>query len=164
MDEIWVVVSEFPSYAVTNYGTVTNIATQRDVIQSMTKQGALKVGLMRDHIQYTRSVKVLVADAFIDGRSDIFNTPIQLDGNPRNVNADNLLWRPRWFAWKYKHQFYNIPKGVDRGKLLDESTGEIYDSILAAATEEGLLIEDIFKSIHYKERVFPTNQVFSFLR
>lgn len=164
MDEIWVALDEFPSYAVTNYGTITNIATRRDVRQSQTKQGAVKVGLMRGGVQYTRSVKVLVAETFVDGRSDIFDTPINLDGDPRNNNADNLAWRPRWFAWKYSRQFSHISKADRQGPVRDLRTREVYDSVYDASITNGLLMTDVWRSIHHEEATFPTKQQFGLIK
>ncbi len=108
LEEHWSDIPEFPNYCVSDLGAVVNKSTGRYLIQTMATGGTYKVGLVRAGKQYTRSVKVLVAEAFVEGQSEIFNTPIQLDGYQENMRWDNLMWRPRWFAWKYTRQFSEV--------------------------------------------------------
>jgi hypothetical protein len=73
-------------YEVSNFGRIYNIQTGREMVLSPTLQGILTVGLMSENHdgypnrQYRRSVKRLVAEAFVPGETDLFDTPIQLDG------------------------------------------------------------------------------------
>ena len=106
--EEWKTIEEFPNYDISNYGNIANNFNEVLLEVSKTKQGALKVGLVKDGKQYTRSVKVLVAEAFVIGQTDIFDTPILLDGNQSNCSAWNIEWRPRWHAWNYSYQFNDI--------------------------------------------------------
>ena len=134
------------------------------MILSPTIQGELTVGLMREGTQYRRSVKVLVATAFVDGYSDIFNTPIQLDGNKSNLNDWNIRWRPRWFAWKYAHQFSEMyPSWYYRGPIFDTTYNIQYVTILEAALTNGTLCEDIRDSILNDTIVFPTGEKFVYI-
>lgn len=158
MDEKWRIVEEFPTYKVSNYGDVLNHASGRVLKQSQTKAGLVKVGLVSGGVQYTRSVAVLVAEAFVLGRSDIFNTPIHMDGDQTNNRADNLMWRPRWFAWKYFRQF-DEPRRGNRA-IVDIHSGREYKNLFEAATTHGLLTQDIAKAISLKAPVFPTKQYF----
>ena len=161
MDEKWVIIGDFPMYRVSNYGQVLNHATGKLINSSQTKGGLVKIGLVQGGIQYTRGLAVIVADAFVFGRTDIFNTPIHLDGDQTNNRAENLMWRPRWFAWKYFHQF-DDPTYQKRGPVLDVVSKVWYPTILDAATQNGLLFKDIMRSIAKHEEVFPTRQIFSF--
>lgn len=160
MDEIWATIEDFPNYSVSSFGNVVNKSTDRLIKISRTSQGALKVGLVKGRKQYTRSVKVLVATYFVDGHSDIFDTPIHLDTDQENVRADNLVWRPRWFAFKYSRQFFDFATEDVVGKLRDRDTGKVYDNVLEVVMQNGLLIQDVRASIYRSIRTFPTKQLF----
>lgn len=161
MDTQWARIQEFPDYSISNYGEVVNEHTQRLMRLSTTLQGAIKVNLVNEEGRSTRSVKVLVAEAFVNGQNDIFNTPIHLDGEQRNCRADNLMWRPRWFAWKYTRQFRILPGYINRGPVLELESQVQYFTIYDAATSNGLLFLDVWQSILLvKDQVFPTWQRF----
>jgi hypothetical protein len=160
MEEIRAPIIGFPTYEVSNLGKVYNIRTGREMVLSPTEEGTLTVGLMYDGTQYRRSVKVLVARAFVKGENDIFDTPIQLDNDKRNCRAENILWRPRGFAWEYTHQFDSSDLWYYTEPVLDIVSGEVYDNILEAATINGLLCKDVRQSIFTTRRVFPTGQQF----
>lgn len=179
MTEFWLQVKDFPdaynedfiqrfsNYNVSNLGRVRNVVTDRIIKLSRTKQGAVKVGLYDGNgKQYTRSLKLLVAHAFVPGYThDLFNTPIHLDGDQVNCNADNLIWRPRWFAWKYARQFENIDEYVNRGPIYDCDTSLRYNNIAEAAMRLGLLCKDIhIASIVYGNPVFPTFHKFAWVK
>ncbi len=161
MEERWSTIEEYPTYKVSNYGDVFNQTTGKRMKESVTRTGLVKVGLVSSGVQYTRGVAVLVAEAFVFGRSDIFDTPIHLDGDQSNNREDNLEWRPRWFAWKYARQFSET-SNHNRGPVLDLSSGFWYTTLLEAAMTNGLLIKDILRSITFQQEVFPTKQIFSF--
>lgn len=164
MQEIWVPLYEFPQYNISNHGRIINELRQSPVRQSFTHNGNAKVGLSVDGKQYTRSVAVLVAETFLEGRTEQFDTPIHLDGDPRNCRADNLVYRPRWFAWKYRHQFDNISPVHSRGPVIDLDTKEVYRDVVETATTNGLLFKGVWRSIQMKEDAFPTWQRFDFVR
>lgn len=170
MDIVWSRIDEFPNYLVSNFGDVMNETTGRILYQSTTIQGAVKVNLIKDGRVYSRSVKVLVAKSFVE-RIDLghvlFDTPIHLDGNQQNNRADNLMWRPRWFAWKYTRQFSKISNLYYKGPIRDVKTREIYLHIYEAAVLNGLLFKDIWRSILLTSPpspTFPTGQIFEFVR
>lgn len=164
MYEYGVSIDGFPDYEVTNYGRIFNIKTNREMILSPTAEGDsdLSVGLYRNHRQYRLSVKVLVAKTFVDGYSEIFNTPIQLDGDKTNLRSDNMVWRPRWFAWRYTHQFKEIPDWYHYGPLIELRSQTSYNDYLEAAMVNGILCEDIRTSVYAGSRVFPTGQIFGY--
>jgi hypothetical protein len=169
-DEIWEHIEEFPNYAVSNYGRVMNLTSQTVMQPSLTKQGALKISLVNDFGRKTRSVKVLVADAFVEGKTDIFNTPIHLDMDQRNVCAYNLVWRPRWFSWVYTYQDREPEEDRNtrygRGPIIDIDSGDLYTDIYHASRVNGLIWWHVYVSLHSDNNlkgVFPTGQRFSFL-
>jgi len=164
MEERWVLIQGFPNYILSNYGEVVSEKSRRLIKASRTKQGALKVGLVLDGDQYTMSLKVLVATHFVEGETQIFNTPIQLDNNQENVRADNLVWRPRWFAWKYKRQFEDIHRWLYQTKYIDLETGAEYATMFDIATVNGLLCRDVEKGIITHQPIFPTWQEFRYFK
>jgi hypothetical protein len=169
-DEIWEYIEGFPNYAVSNYGRVMNLVTEKQVKPSLTKQGGLKIALFNDVGRLTRSVRVLVANAFVEGKTEVFNTPIHLDMNQNNVCADNLMWRPRWFSWIHANQDKEPEEDrhqrYERGPIIDIDSGQIYTDVYHVAKVNGLIWWDVYVSLHTETNhkgVFPTNQRFSFL-
>lgn len=161
MQERWSMISEFPTYSVSNYGQVRNMETHRVIRQSITTAGVAKIGLVVGGKQYTRSVALLVAEAFVLGRTETFDTPVHIDGCSSNNRKDNLVWRPRWFACKYAKQFDDTTHH-NRGPIIDLTTRVWYDTVLDASMANVLLIKDIMRSIMTKEECWPTRNVFGF--
>jgi hypothetical protein len=164
MEEIRKRIKGFENYEVTTYGEVINIHTSRVMTWSPTLLGEMTVGLVRDGHQYRRSVKRLVAHAFVSGKSDIFDTPILLDGNKTNLRADNMMWRPRWFAWKYTHQFSDPEHWYYLGPVIELDSLKTYDTCIEAAMNNGLLCIDVYLSILNERPVWPTGQDFGWYR
>lgn len=154
----------FPSYEITNFGRVFNIRTGREMVLSPTHYDILTVGLMYEGRQYRRSVKVLVARAFVPGETDVFNTPIQLDGDRANLHESNIVWRPRWFAWSYARQFISVPGWAFTGPVLNNVNGVKYKTIFEAAITNGNLCEDIRHSTTAGTRVFPEGDTYTYVR
>jgi hypothetical protein len=164
--ERWVRIKEFPIYEVSNLGRVANTINDFFVRPSLTLQGALKVGLVRNGKQYTRSLKVIVADSFVNGRTETFNTPVLMDGNQLNCVAHNLVWRPRWYAWSYSYQFHNIPPHFRKGPIVEISDDGIvlcaYLDIVEVGITNGLLFKDVWQGVISRQPVYPTSQLFLF--
>lgn len=165
--EEWRVLDEFPKYEISNLGRIARSRDDFIVAPSKTQHGDLKVRLYLDQYETrTRLLKVLVAETFVPRLDDIFDTPILIDGNPENVIAANITWRPRWYAWKYTRQFTEPqPEEYKRGPIVElDDDGRIiniYDDIIEAGITHGLLFELIWKNIHQQEQVFPTGQQFA---
>ena len=162
MEEIrWSTIEEFPSYKVSNHGDVVNQVTGRYLRPSQTRTGLVKVGFYQDGVQHSRSVALLVAKAFVFGRDEISNTPVHLDGDQENNHAENIVWRPRWFALAYIRQFTDT-RNHGRGPVFDLVSREWYPTLLDAAKANGLLIKEIIRLLPDKKPIFPTQQIFSF--
>jgi hypothetical protein len=146
----------FENYDITNYGRVINTDTGKVMTLSPTQAGDLTVGLVRDGYQYRRSVKVLVAESFVKGKTVLFNTPIQVDGNKHNLHYMNIEWRPRWFAWEYSRQHHNFQDWYRYGPVLDITTIIEYEDIWEAAIATTSLCKDIYDSIQRGFEVFPS--------
>lgn len=160
MEEQWRPIENFDGYSISNLGRVRTDKTGRILRQNENQFGLLQVGMMRDGVQYHRSVPLLVAKAFIFESRDAFNTPINLDGDRHNNQVDNLAWRPRWFARRYNQQFrYQYPNPIME-RIIDLKTHEIYENSLDCAQKNGLLNDDLVFSILNRTYVWPTYQEF----
>lgn len=157
-------IPDFWDYMIGSRGNVYSNVYARWLTPSPIQSGELTVGLSRDGKQYRRSVKVLVARAFVPGESFQCNTPILLDGDRTNLSADNIVWRPRWFAWHYAQQFTeeNYESYAYTGPIVDEKTGVVYPTIIDAAIGTGSLIADIRMSLLNKTKVYPHGGKFSY--
>ena len=127
-------------------GSVRNDETERILLPQVNQHGIVNVGLTKNKVQYKRALSILVAEAFVLRPSFTFDTPINLDGDRRNNRADNLLWRPRWFATKYYQQFQQTHPCFSR-KVQNIETGEVFNTSWEAALALGALDRDIAFSI-----------------
>ena len=163
MEEQWKLIREFPMYVVSDQGNVAHRdASKPPLTHSLTQHGEHTVGLMKDGHQYRRSVKVLVARAFVDTATDIFNTPILLNGDRGDLRAVNIRWRPRWFALMYQKQFDEIEDWWYVGPVLDQTDDVVYEDLLHAAISTGTLVRSIRLGMMNKTPVFPTGHMFVF--
>lgn len=163
MEIEWVEIQDFNNYIINSYGEIVNKTTGRLVKPSRNHQGIVKVGLSKEGRQYTRSVSHLVAITFVQGQDDIFDTPIHLDGDQSNNSVENLVWRPRWFAWAYSRQFKPLSENDNIGPIKEINTGDYYKNVYEAGVKNGLLFKDIRKSMVRGEACFPTFQTFSLI-
>lgn len=159
-EEIWEPIPDFPSYEVSNMGNVMNVVREKLVKPQINPQGVLYVPLYHNRRKTTRAVRALVANAFVEGKTRSFDTPINRDGDKHNNRADNLVWRPRWFAVTFSRQFGKDYPHADKGPVFDVATGLEYESVYEVATTFGLLMKDVYRSSYSETAVFPTRQVF----
>jgi hypothetical protein len=158
--EEWVAVEGFPGYSVNPFGQVKKDSTGRVLHTRVNQYGVPYVGLMRGWKQCIRSLPRLVASAFIPQPNEIFDTPINLDGDRSNCCVDNLQWRPRWYAVHYNNQFkdrYSTP--ID-GKIRDSASGAVFPNSFVAACSFGLLEREVVLSILNRTLAWPTYQQF----
>jgi len=158
--EDWREVEEFPMYMVNQYGDVYNIKSRNLLKHSINQQGIPSVAFYPEDKQYRRAVAPIVATAFLERPYPHFDTPIHLDGNRQNNNADNLMWRPRWFAIKYHQQFLSSHKQGFTVPIEIIETGEQFEDSMHAARTHGLLTNNIYDSILLNRRVFPLGMHF----
>lgn len=151
MRERWHELEEFPDYAVSDLGHVHNIKTGMPRKTSINQQGIVKISLYQGRELITRSVAVMVAEAFCEGKTNFFNTPIHLDGDRENCRADNLMWRPRWFAVQYHRQFESDVFHQMDVRIEDLETGKQYESVKEACMDLGLYYNDVYRSYIHEE-------------
>lgn len=158
--ERWAEISDFPGYSVSDWGRVLNQTTGFCLTPTKKPSGLVMVGLMANRVQCKRSLPLLVANAFVIRPSnELFDTPINLDGDRMNNNYTNLMWRPLWFARKYSRQFNDEHATVDM-PIEDVETGEVYQDSMHASTYNGVLDVEIYLSMLNNTYVWPTGQIF----
>lgn len=160
MKERWHELDEFPDYAVSNFGEVTNIKSGMPRKTSINQQGIVKISLYQGRELITRSVAVMVAEGFCEGQTEFFNTPIHLDGDRENCRADNLMWRPRWFAVQYHRQFQNDVFHKMDVHIEELSSGKEYYSVKEACMDLGLYYNDVYRSYLYEQEIRLTRHEF----
>jgi NUMOD4 motif len=160
MNEHWKTIPDFPEYDVSNFGNIRSNKSGRILSVSPNQFGVVQVGLMKNGVQYHRSVPLLVAKAFLPIKPGPFDTPINLDSDRSNNHIDNLVWRPRWFAIKYNRQFRYPPERHISRPIVDLKTGEVSSNSTDCAKRYGLLEEEIVIAIANKTYVWPTYQEF----
>lgn len=157
----WVPISDFPGYSVSPLGQVKKNANDRVLKPRLNQHDVPYVGLMREWRQCIRSLPKLVANTFLEVRNEIFDTPIQLDGDPWNCRADNLMWRPWWYAVRYKRQFhegrYDYPITEP---IRCKGDGVVYPDSFTAALRYGLLEEEVVQSVNRRTPTWLTYQYF----
>jgi hypothetical protein len=167
MQERWENIEDFPHYAVSNYGDVVNLKTDCLRKQTQNQQGVSMVTISRNGRGYTKAVGLLVARAHVLNQYDaeVFNTPIHLDGNRTNCHAENLMWRPRWFAIKYHQQFDFLNFRLANDPLEVIQTKEAFDHLRIPSVKYGLLYTQIVLSaLNRNVYTLPTGWSFRFLR
>jgi hypothetical protein len=162
--ETWKTIPEFPRYEVSDQGKVQNAETGRIMKLTPNRECILTVGMMYAGTQFRRSVPLLVAREFVPGGTEYFDTPINLDGDPFNCRANNLTWRPRWFAVKYKRQFADGFGILIPYQIRNIQTNEVFADSFECAKWYGVLEWDLVKSIEYRTFVWPVMQNFEVLR
>lgn len=163
MDEEWVIIPQFTKYLISSYGRIFNRSTEQMMRTSLTPFGHVKISLQSevDKLRYTRSVALLVAEAFVEPPNPLCSHIILLDGKLSNVAAYNIVWRPAWYSWKYTHQL-KVPQPMHYHNLsvTNISTNIKYKSIIEAGMAEGLLFIEIWASTYTGKKVFPYGHVF----
>lgn len=161
MEEQWREIAAFPQYRVSNLGNVQNVKTERILHPSITPQGHLKINLLKDGVKHTRQVNQLVGQLFLDApqREDFIST-IHLDGRKKNCQADNLLWRPRFFAIRYHMQFETPLWKRLRVPVVELKEQREYKTAQEAAMANGLVLTELLHAAYNKTFVWPTYQQF----
>lgn len=158
---MWTKLGAFPDYEIDPFGNVRRLKSGRPVAVTFNQQGVPMVGLSRDLKQHRRSLALMVATQFLDRPPNSrFDTPIHLDGDRSNCSAENLMWRPRWFAIKYHQQFHNNLRGFVV-PVFEMETGETFKTSWEAALKYGLIDREILVANINRTVVFPTNQRFA---
>lgn len=157
--EQWRPLEQFPGYSASSAGHIRN--DRRDSLLSVVlTQNRPYVGLMYNGVQVKRSLSKLICETFVPRPvNPLFTTPIHLDGQLINCEADNLLWRPRWFALKHLEQFRRRMPDYDWG-IREVKTREEFIDCWGPVFHYGLLYMDVVLAVFNKTYVFPTMHIF----
>lgn len=157
----WETLEEFPDYAVSDQGEIVNIKTKVSRKISINQHGIAKISLYQDSNRLiTRSLAILVADVFVQGKTDFFNTPMHLDGDRLNCRADNLMWRPRWFVVRYHRQFDSEEFHASDVHIEEINSGMEFYSVKQACMDLGLYYNDVYRSYIHGEPIALTGEEF----
>lgn len=159
MDD-WVQVEGFPKYSVNSLGRVRRDSFNRTLVPHINQTDTVYVSLTQGNHQYQRSLALIVAKAFLPPPVPPFNTPINLNGDKWDCAIDNLMWRPRWFAMRYHHQFKEPYERPVEGPLRARGDHELFPDSFSAACRYGLLERDVVMSIEHNTYAWPTYQIF----
>ena len=161
IDQMWEDIPEFPNYEISNWGLVYNKRRNSVMRSSLNTHGHVKISLVNWSGRHTRSVALLVAEAFVISPDPLCDTVVLLDGVLTNVMAENIAWRPKWYAWKYVRQL-KTPQPIHYRNLavVNVVTGDRYSSIIEAGMKEGLLFSDIWRSTYSGSLTYPNHCAF----
>lgn len=165
--EDWETIEEFPRYSISSQGRVMNVETQRILKLSRSSGGTPLVGLKNyGEQQRPRLVATLVADAFLqDQKSEVYNTPINLNGDRLDCRVSNLMWRPRFYAIKYHRQFstpgWNRPN--TSVPIMETTTKTIFQHTHAAGIYYGFCESEFLLSVTNKEHILGYPYLFQYL-
>lgn len=153
----------YPGYQLSKDGEVSRIRDGRVLKTSTNQYGVERVGLMNPITgkQETLSVTRLVAVMYVPGRSDTFDTPINLNGNRLDNRAINIMWRPRWFAVNYFRQFKDYPNPMMSADIVDLENGREFADTRSASVAYGFLEADVLKSVISGSPCFPDWHIFA---
>lgn len=145
LEEVWVRLDEFPTYAVSNYGKVLHIRLDNPIPVYIDSYGFVRVNLWHDGRNYNRLVHRLVAAAFL---SDFrpYKKVKHADGNKQNNFVENI--RPadnRDMPPLKTNQHFLQPSRIEVVE-----TGTIYRSVSDLAEAEGMLVSNIYKVLNGK--------------
>lgn len=161
--ERWLPIEEYPEYCVSDQGRVRRDGRDKILRISVATGGNPFVSLSTRNGQVRKGLALLVARAFVPlppYRCDT-PTPIHLDGDQLNCCADNLQWRPRWFAQKYARQFNQHLDNDNAVRNID--TDRVYNDVWEVVFEHGVLFNDVVKSIINKTYVYPLYERFEWV-
>lgn len=152
----------FPGYWVSNRGYIKHERSKAPLRPQVNQGGTIYVSLNRESRAANRSLAKIVAETFLPEPEPDFDTPINLNGDRFDCRAENLAWRPFWFARKYHQQFGGGRGDFSNPVYLPEEDRH-FESVWDAAITYGLLVRDILLKSYVQEPVWPGNRRFRFV-
>lgn len=136
--DVWVSLASqgFENYSVSNHGQIRNETKGKLIHAQKNGRGILYVPIYQSGYRHNRSVARMVVTEFVENSPhEAFNAVLHKDADKTNVSAGNLLWRPRWYTYKYYLSFNNLVEAQwERDKPVYEGYHNIYfkNAVLAA--------------------------------
>lgn len=159
MFEVWASIEDFPEYEVSNTGIVRRFDDGRIIHTTTLGDGSIGVKLSRDGKQHQHLIRRLVAEAFVIPENHFCDSVIHRDGDKSNCHRDNLVWRPRWFCWKYARQFLGpVPHGWTDYPVRNRNTGAVFSNVMEASYTDATLCEEVYRSAMVGRNAFPNIQ------
>lgn len=154
--ESWQTIKEFPRYRINPDGIIQPRASGVTMKPRQNKQNFVMITLLDDEgKRCTRSVALLVAKTYLPKpKNESYNSIIHLDNDRTNCNANNLMWRPRWYALLYRRMFKEQPILTS---VMIEETGEIFGTLREACEKYGLYDKYTYIDMVNKEPCFHYN-------
>lgn len=150
-------VQGFTNYVVSDHGRVINTTTLKDCSMSTATGGDVRVNLMGPHQMHTRSVKKIVAQAWVPKPDEVtFDTAMILNGDRWDLRSENIVWRPRWYVMKWAQQWdlrQEVLREYTGRRVWNATRGFVYDSIVEAGIADGVLWEHILNAIEEADPV-----------
>lgn len=122
MFEIWKVIKDYPTYAVSNKGRVLNLRRNKLVKPSLKSTGHLHTKLFKNNTRYHTSVHRLVLTTFRP-HADKSLFACHIDGNPSNNYLSNLYWgsaKENTADW-YRHTGGFVGEKHPRARITQET-------------------------------------------
>jgi len=91
MEEEYRTIKGFENYAVSNFGNVKNIKTERILKKALDRGGYFGVYFCKNYKNYYKNIHRLVAMAFIENTNNK-NKVDHIDNNKLNNHVENLRW------------------------------------------------------------------------
>lgn len=147
----WIQIEEFPDYEVSELGEIRNIHTQHVNGTYNNGSNVLQVSMRRNGRPYIRAVHRVVAEAFIAPHpEDGHFVPWHEDRDWQNCAADNLVWKPLWWASRFARQEKQT-EPRDYRPIRHVKTGTDYENALEAAKALGGLEDLILLTAQHGE-------------
>ena len=145
-------IKDFPLYSVTDDGRV--FGPNGELRGWQNASGYRMVLIINEDGKAQKLVHRLVAEAFIDGRTEGRDVIDHIDGNRTNNHVSNLRWCTQAENMKYAYESNRFPKRQTPIPviLVDTTTGreERFDSIHAAAVAHNLAYWNLSDILHKK--------------
>lgn len=157
MQDLWRPIPGFEWYEISRDGLVRRLLPHEHIMATYTlPDGSLGIKLFLGGRQHQKLIRRLVAEAFCLKPSETCDTVIQKDYNKMNCNAENLAWRPRWFAWRYYHQQFDpiLPEWTYK-PVRNIMTNMVHANVVEAGMADGITWSEVYKSAEHHFTVFP---------
>lgn len=112
-------------------GKVRNKRTKHILSPTSNGFGILKVILAEDGENQSKAVARLVGECYVEGYEE-GHVIFYKDDDKNNVDADNLLWVPRWFAQEWVYQSRRS-RPLRPWPVRVVRTGEVFNNSLECA-------------------------------
>ena len=147
----WKKIDGFPNYSVSDEGQVRDDRTGELKKLSTHQRGNLQVYFTRDGTVVARLVHRLVGEAFIpnpESKPQINH----INGNKKDNRVGNLEWVTASENQKHAYSELGQTRGNTRKRVLCVETGEIFDSVKAAAASVGVNAQAVSDCLRGKRK------------